>query len=686
VSFVAKIAKRFTVKPLAARFANLKIRTKVSVGFGIVLLMLAVGGAGAVMSISTIKTDFGNYRDRGEAVKSVDRIDSWLLNLRRHTVQFAFTGDAEADAKARHAAKEATAATEDALGLIRSAELREKVEGIKTRIAEYMKLFDQVVDLRMKQTTEREEVVDATASDLQSTFEEMSEAAGKLADPNVRTMVLTGSRGLSAALLNANDAFSKTNMLAVKKTEIAFNELTQMLENIKTTTNDPRLAELSGKAAALATKYNEVFAKAIDDTIEMKRLIHGEMTHNGEVIDEAIVVIKDNVHEEEKSIVAKVNAVIGFSRMANIALMGTGLVIGIAAAWMIGSGIASPVIRMTDTMRKLADGDTQVEIPGIDRRDEVGQMAGTVQVFRDNMVKADELAIEQRAEQERKEKRQQVIEGHVAQFETSVAAALELLANAATELQSTANSMSATAEETQQQTTTVVAASDQASSSVQTAASAADELSSSIAEINRQVSQSTEITGHAVEEAAATDNKVQRLAEAADKIGDVVQLINDIAGQTNLLALNATIEAARAGEAGKGFAVVASEVKSLATQTAKATEEISSLITAIQSETQESVDSIQSIGRTIGDVNHITTTIAAAVEEQGAATQEIARNVQQAAVASSDVTQNISGVQEAATQTGAAASQVLVSAEELAKQAETLRADVDSFLSNIRAA
>ncbi len=200
------------------------------------------------------------------------------------------------------------------------------------------------------------------------------------------------------------------------------------------------------------------------------------------------------------------------------------------------------------------------------------------------------------------------------------------------------------------------------------------------------MSQSARIASQAVEEAQSTDAKVQHLSEAASKIGDVVKLISDIAGQTNLLALNATIEAARAGEAGKGFAVVASEVKSLATQTARATEEISSQITSIQGETQTSVDSIKSIGKTIAEINEIATTIASAVEEQGAATQEIARNVQQAAAGTSDVSANIGGVTQAASQTGAAATQVLASAGALSKQAETLRHEVDGFLANIRAA
>jgi methyl-accepting chemotaxis protein len=367
-------------------------------------------------------------------------------------------------------------------------------------------------------------------------------------------------------------------------------------------------------------------------------------------------------------------------------LLGLGLALGGTIAAVTARSIANPIAGMTSAMIALAGGNKTVQIPGVGRRDEIGDMAGAVQVFKDNMIKADELAAEQRAEQERKEKRQQAIEGFVRTFDQSVSSSLDTLASASTELQSTAQSMSATAEETSRQATAVAAASEQASTNVQTVASAAEELSSSIAEISRQVAESSRIAGQAVEDAGRTNAQVQALAEAAQKIGDVVQLINDIAAQTNLLALNATIEAARAGEAGKGFAVVASEVKSLATQTAKATEDISGQIKAIQGATDDSVKAIEGITGTIARINEIATTIASAVEEQGAATKEIARNVQQASAGTAEVSSNIAGVTQAATDTGSASTQVLGAAGDLSKQGEMLRKEVGEFLANIRAA
>jgi len=271
-------------------------------------------------------------------------------------------------------------------------------------------------------------------------------------------------------------------------------------------------------------------------------------------------------------------------------------------------------------------------------------------------------------------------------FETTIGGLVKSLASTAAEMRTTSHGMSATAEDTTTQATRVLAAVEEASANVQIVAAATEELSSSVSEIGRQVTQSTEIAGKAVEEANRTNVTVQGLSAAAQKIGDVVKLISDIASQTNLLALNATIEAARAGEAGRGFAVVASEVKSLASQTGKATEDISAQVATMQAATSEVVDAIRNIGGTIGAMDEIATTIASAVEEQGSATQEIARNVQATASGTGEMSTSILGVTRAAGEAGTAAGRVLALAEDLGAQAETLGANVDNFLAEIRAA
>jgi methyl-accepting chemotaxis protein len=364
-----------------------------------------------------------------------------------------------------------------------------------------------------------------------------------------------------------------------------------------------------------------------------------------------------------------------------------GAVFGLFVAWLIGQGIAGPIAKMTRAMGELAGGNNDIEVPGVGRGDEVGDMASAVQVFKENAIEMERLRIE-REEQDRRaeEEKRQSMAALADRFERQVKEVVDGVGSAATEMQATAQQMSATAEETSRQSANVASASDQATANVQTVAATAEELSASIAEIGRQVMQSAKISQNAVDEAESTNETVRGLAEAAARIGEVVTLINDIAGQTNLLALNATIEAARAGEAGKGFAVVAQEVKNLANQTAKATEEISSQIGAVQEETNDAVGAIDKIRGIIGEVNDIATTISSAVEEQGVSTQEIARNVQQAAQGTQDVNSNIESVSRAAGETGTAANQVLNASQEMAQQAEGLRGEVDRFLAEVRAA
>ena len=363
------------------------------------------------------------------------------------------------------------------------------------------------------------------------------------------------------------------------------------------------------------------------------------------------------------------------------------ILVALALWYGLSRAIARPITRITGIMGLLAEGDTTVAVIGLDRRDELGAMASAVEVFKLNAIDRQRLEAERIAvERQAAEAKAAAMAGLAESFEAKVGHLVEVLSSAATELEATAQSMSATAAETGDQAAVVSAAIGETASNVETVAAATEQLSASIQEIGRQVDQSAGIASRAVEDAKRTDATVQALSEGARKVGEVVGLIHQIAAQTNLLALNATIEAARAGEAGKGFAVVASEVKSLATQTARATEEITGQIGRMQGITAEAVTAIRAIGAVIGEISDIAAAVATSVEEQRSATADIARNIQDAARSTQEVSSSVASVQRAAAETGAAAADVLSAASGLSRNAEQLNGEVDAFLTGIRAA
>jgi methyl-accepting chemotaxis protein len=362
--------------------------------------------------------------------------------------------------------------------------------------------------------------------------------------------------------------------------------------------------------------------------------------------------------------------------------------LGIVVSFLIGRNISHPVVAMSKAMHQLAIGNFDVQLPGLDRNDEVGQMAHAIEDFKVQAVAKAERETAEREAKNREAQAARRIELHqlAESFEAAVGNIIENVGSASSELENSAIILTKSSAATQQLSTVVAAASEETSANVQSVASATEQMASSINEIGRQVADSNRIANAAVDQAQKTDARIAELSLAASRIGDVTKLITTIAEQTNLLALNATIEAARAGDAGRGFAVVAQEVKALAAQTAKATNDISTQIAGMQAATQDSVLAIKEIYGTIGQVSEIAGAIAAAIEEQGAATQEIARNVQQAAIGSSQVATSIADVNRGAGDTGSASSQVLSSAQLLSDENKRLKAEVVKFLATVRAA
>ena len=450
-----------------------------------------------------------------------------------------------------------------------------------------------------------------------------------------------------------------------------------------------RIGTLIAEFSELFVTYREGVAVTLDTAIAdpfVASMFLTDSNHRYNDLSERWQTLMREVLAAEDATEVKVEAALATAITGFAVAAGLAVLTLMTVATVLGRAISRPTVELTDAMSRLADGDKSLAIGGTDRKDELGAMARAVVVFRDGLIRADELATQAAREQEERNRRAAKVDELTRGFDQQVASLLDAVGSAAGQLQGTANGLTGTAEQANNRSAACAAASEQASTNVQTVAASAEELASSIREIGRQVDKSAQLAGAAVGDAETSNQQVQTLLQSAQKIGEVVQLITSVAEQTNLLALNATIEAARAGDAGKGFAVVASEVKNLANQTAQATDEIAAQINGIQEATGSTVASIKGVGERIQEMSHIAAQVASAVEQQSSATQDISRNVRQAAAGTREVSGNIVGVSEAATQTGRAAEDVLSASAKLSQQAEQLKGFVQQFLTDVRAA
>jgi methyl-accepting chemotaxis protein len=665
-------------------FLNLRIRGRLYGGFGALLLFCATLAGFSVWQLSAVRDQVGLLSVQSQSAVRVGEITTNLQAIRRGILRYAFDQDEASLADADKRLARVTGLLEEAERTTKSEERRAAYREAGKDIAEVKAKRAALGDAVKQMLTGRALLFsdgDKMAADVQKFVDAaentpFEQAAGALLSKvllvrvaNWRMLATRDAKGF--ATLKTNVGKAQQQIAQLEKADLP-SELAALLATVK-----PGLA-----------KYAEAFEKTGPNLVLGDELYYKGITPAIVGATEKMDQTTAAIHAAFENTNAETNDRIAATITMQEAVAGAAIMLGLLIAFLIARGIILPLAGLTAGMKELAGGNFGVVLPGLERKDEVGDMAQAVEGFK---VKAEERARDeaevkikqdQVGARQRKAEMQKLADG----FEAAVGQIVETVSSASTELEASAGTLTTTAERTQEVTTMVAAASEEASTNVQSVASATEEMASSVNEISRQVQESARMAGEAVDQARKTNDRVGELSKAAARIGDVVELINTIAGQTNLLALNATIEAARAGEAGRGFAVVASEVKALAEQTAKATGEIGHQIAGIQSATQESVNAIKEISGTIEKLSEISSTIAAAVEEQGAATQEISRNVQQAAQGTQQVSANITDVQRGASETGSASSQVLAAAQSLSRDSNRLKLEVGKFLNTVRAA
>jgi methyl-accepting chemotaxis protein len=663
---------------------NLRISGRLYAGFGILIASTAVLAAIGYSQLGTIRESVDLMTLQSKVSVRVGEITTHLQAIRRGLLRYSFDQDEASLADADKRMGAVVALLEEAAATTRFEE----------RKAEYKRVIGDIAELKANRAELADAVkqMQAGRASLFTDGDKMAEDLNKFVAAAAGTPFAAEANALEEKGLLVRVA--NWRMLATRdakgidifKTNVA--KAQQEIARIEKLDLPAGLAAQLGPAKTGIGKYAEAFQKTGPNIVRADELYYKAITPAIVRATERMEKIKSETDGRFVSTVADTDNRIANTTSAQEMVAGTAVLLGLVIAFFIARGIIRPLAGLTSGMKELAAGNFDVVLPGLDRKDEVGDMAHAVSEFK---VKAEQKARDEAeakirqdevVARQRKEDMQKLANG----FEEAVGAIVHTVSTASSELETAARTMTSQADHAQELATTVAGASEEASANVQSVASATEELSSSISEISRQVQESTRMAGAAVDQAHNTTARVSELSKAATRIGDVVELINTIAGQTNLLALNATIEAARAGEAGRGFAVVASEVKALAEQTSKATGEISQQISGIQSATEDSVGAIREISGTIEKLSEISATIAAAVEEQGAATQEIARNVQQAATGTHQVSANITDVQRGAAETGSASSQVLSAAQTLSTDSGRLRSEVSKFLASVRAA
>ena len=654
-------------------------------GFTVVLAISAASMGFAYLGFERVSDVVDAYRRSVQEADLARDIDRELISYRALARYFVVTGKEEdgkaalqAEARLKDAIIASMKGTTDRTRLEQVARLEREFRTFTKIFADMLKVKEESARIAQNQLTRTGNSLRYKLDDLPSNAEDEEMPLITLGTKKVIEQFQASTALANTFVVNADQSVATSALARLKFVENALKAIS--------TTNAKILGGIK-EVSGMLEEYRRSLAILVGNAKEIEGLTQ-EMTETAAEINKASAAMKSDLLADQKRLDADSDAAIAETERLIVMLAAGGLLLGCIWAFLLGMGISRPMTRMCSAMRELAAGHFDVVLPGLGRRDEVGEMAGAVEEFKlQAIARAERDAATQEAQSKAAgaARRAELIR-FADEFEAAVGAIVANVSSSAVQLETAAGSLTRTAETTQSLSNQVAGASKEASSNMQSVASATGQLSASVDEIGRHVKESSQIAEAAVLQAEQTDGRIGKLSRAAQEIGDVVKLITAIAEQTNLLALNATIEAARAGDAGRGFAVVASEVKSLASQTAKATDEISNHISGMQDATQESVAAIKEIGGTIGKISGIASTIASAVEQQSSATQEIARSVQHVAQGTQEAASNVMHVNRGATETGAASEEVLNSARSLSSESTRLREELDRFMANIRAA
>ena len=664
---------------------TLRFRAKIILGFALVLVISAASMGFAQFGFEQVAAAVATYRASVAEANAVHEIDRELVSYQGLARYYALTGKAE-DEKAAVSAQEGLhAAIARSMQAAAASGRHAQLAQLQGEYEAFNQLFGDIIRLTHDNQHIAADQVIITGSKIRYKFDDLADSATLVGLDSIRTT----AKELSAQYLTVSNLVGTFIAKSEPQTADAAIARTKFLENslVSIYANDDKITQGAAELRELVKQYREAFIKLADNAKSLTKRVK-DMDEAGAAILKLSNGLSSNVSADQQRIETAANATISHIERSIAVLAIGAIALGAALALLLGNGISRPMIAMCAAMRELASGHFDVKLPGLGRRDEIGEMAAAVEEFKVQAVaKAERDAASQEAQNTAaaSARRTELIR-FADDFEATVGSIVSNVSDSAHQLEQAAATLTRTAETTQDLAGRVAGSSEQATGRIEQVATATGELSNSVGEIGRHVRESSKIAESAVAQAEETDGRIGKLSKAAQDIGDVVKLITAIAEQTNLLALNATIEAARAGDAGRGFAVVASEVKSLAGQTAKATDEISNHISGMQDATRESVASIKQIGGTIGQISSIAATIASAIEQQGAATQDIARNVQGVATGTRAAATDITEVNRGANETGAASEEVLRSAQSLSSESARLRAELGRFMANIRAA